>query len=88
MENKKYYLNYFCKEELKEWRSRKELEEYLLLDKRNAIIGWITIKTLKKWKIDINEELKGDIFIVQEGNKHFYFLNTCNNKYFCDYSKL
>ena len=36
-------------EELKEWRSKKELEEYLMEKQRWEIIGYVTYKTLKKW---------------------------------------
>ena len=85
MENKKYFLNYFSKEELKEWRSRKEFEEYISIEKRWEIIGWISHKTLQKWKIDINNRIKDDIYILQEGDKHFYFIITCNNKFAYNY---
>ena len=33
---------------LKEWRSKKELENYLMEKNRDEIIGWVTWKTMKK----------------------------------------
>ena len=60
---------------MKEWRSKKQLEEYLMEKPRNEIIGYVTYKALKKWNEEIdwrgndNEE---DMFILQKGNKYYY----------------
>ena len=63
-------------EELKEWRSKKELEEYLMEKQRWEIIGYVTPKTLKKW--GEVEDWRGwdndeNMYILQKG-KDYYFL--------------
>ena len=61
--------------ELKEWRSRKDLQEYLMEKQRWEIIGYVTPKTLKKWKEEIdwrgwkNEE---NMYILQKGKEYYY----------------
>ena len=60
---------------MKEWRSKKELEEYLMEKQRWEIIGFVTYKTLKKWNEEIdwrgwnNEE---DMYILQKGKKYYF----------------
>ena len=34
-----------------EWRSKKQLDEYIFSQNRNEVIGWVTDKTLKKWEL-------------------------------------
>ena len=70
-----YFKSQIEGKELKEWRSRKELEEYLLKEKRYCVIGYVTHKTLNKW----GEELGGrgwiteeNAYILQEGNEYKY----------------
>ena len=60
---------------MKEWRSKKELEEYLMEKQRWEIIGYVTHKTLKKW----NEEIdwrgwysNENMYVLQKGNGYYY----------------
>ena len=39
---------------MKEWRSKKELENFLLEMERDEIIGYVSYKTLKKWGEEID----------------------------------
>ena len=39
---------------LKEWRSKKELRDFLMEMERDEIIGWVSHKTLKKWDEEID----------------------------------
>ena len=52
---------------MKEWRSKKELENYLMEKERDEIIGWVSHKTLKKWGEEINwrQENEEDMFVYQ-----------------------
>ena len=36
---------------MKEWKSEKELEQFILSENRNEIIGFVNTKTLRKWKV-------------------------------------
>ena len=61
--------------ELKEWRSKKELEEYLMEKQRWEIIGYVTYKTLKKW--GEVEDWRGwendeDMYVLQKGKEYYY----------------
>ena len=60
----------------KEWRSKKELEKFLMEKNRDEIIGWISWKTMKKWGEEKNDE---DMFIYQKGKNYFYL--TFRNKF-------
>ena len=53
---------------LKEWRSKKELENYLMEMDRDEIIGWVSWKTMKKWgeEIDWHQENEEDMFITKK----------------------
>ena len=59
---------------MKEWRSKKELENYLMEKERDEIIGWVSHKTLKKWneEIDWHQENEEDMWVYQKGKKYFY----------------
>ena len=59
---------------MKEWRSKKELEKFLMEMERDEIIGWVSHKTLKKWgeEIDWNQENEEDMWIYQKGKNYFY----------------
>ena len=59
----------------KEWRSKKELENFLMEKNRDEIIGWVSWKTMKKW----GEENDEDMFIYQKGKNYFYL--TFRNKF-------
>ena len=59
----------------KEWRSKKEFEEYLMEKQRWEVIGYVTQKTLKKWGEEVNWggwESDEDMYILQKGKKYFY----------------
>ena len=68
---------------MKEWRSKKELEEFIFLEERDEIIGWVSHKTLKKWgeEIEWHQENEEDMFIYQKGKNYFYL--TFRNKFEC-----
>ena len=59
---------------MKEWKSRKELEIFLLEMERDEIIGWVSHKTLKKWgeEIDWRQPNEEDMFVYQKGKNYFY----------------
>ena len=59
---------------MKEWRSKKELEEFIFERERDEIIGWVSYKTLKKWneEIDWRQPNEEDMFIYQKGKNYFY----------------
>ena len=70
---------------MKEWRSKKELNDFILLEERDEIIGWVSHKTLKKWgeEIDWRQENEEDMWIYQKGKNYFYL--TYRNKFECCY---
>ena len=70
---------------MKEWRSKKELNDFILLEERDEIIGWVSHKTLKKWgeEIDWHQENEEDMWIYQKGKNYFYL--TYRNKFECCY---
>ena len=62
--------------ELKEWRSKREFEQYLMEKNRWEVIGYVTHKTLKKW--GEVEDWRGwrnqeNMYVLQKG-KDYYFL--------------
>ena len=61
----------------KEWRSKKELENFLMEKNRDEIIGWVSWKTMKKW--GWHKENDEDMFIYQKGKNYFYL--TFRNKF-------
>ena len=65
----------------KEWRSKKELENFLIEKNREEIIGWVSWKTMKKWGEEIyrHQENDEDMFIYQKGKNYFYL--TFRNKF-------
>ena len=71
--------------ELYEWKSRKELENFLLEKKRYCeVIGWVTYKTLSKWKESFDWRgwhVDENMYILQEGNKYFYLVFRKVNQY-------
>ena len=70
---------------LKEWRSKKELENYLMEMERDEIISWISSKTMKKWgeEIDWRQPNEEDMFVYQKRKNYFYltFRNNFKNYY-------
>ena len=65
----------------KEWRSKKELEKFLMEKNRDKIIEWVSWKTMKKWGEEIywHKENDEDMFIYQKGKNYFYL--TFRNKF-------
>ena len=62
-------------QELKEWRSKKELEEYVMEKQRWEIIGYVTYKTLKKWNEEIDWrgwESDENMYVLQKGKKYYF----------------
>ena len=62
-------------QELKEWRSKKELEEYLMEKQRWESIGYVTHKTLKKWG-EVEDwrgwESDENMYVLQKGKKYYF----------------
>ena len=73
--------------ELKEWRSRRDFEQYLTEKDRWEVIGYVTYKTLKKWGEEKdwrgwrNEE---NMYVLQKG-KYYYFLTFRKGHGFLQY---
>ena len=61
---------------MKEWRSKKELDDFILEEKKFCEIGFVTQKTLKKWGINIEKEWEADdyFYIVQKGNNYSFYI--------------
>ena len=71
----KELIDYVNSKEWKEWRSRKEFDEYLLKELRWDIIGYVTHKTLDKWDrtIDFRGLInKENMYILQLGYKYYF----------------
>ena len=51
-----------------EWRSKKQLDDFIKSQNRNEIIGWVSDKTLQKWEINLNYKTKTTKYILQKGN--------------------
>ena len=66
---------------MKEWKSEKELEQFILSENRNEIIGFVNTKTLRKWKVLTDPkdyDWLENMYILQKGNKYFYIrCNVC-----------
>ena len=74
-----YFLNQTKEKDLREWKSKKELDKYLLEENRNwKVIGYITKKTLIKWKDEkyVNNRglrpLDDKLYLVQKGYIYLY----------------
>ena len=69
---------------MKEWRSKKELDEYILKENRHDVIGYVTWKTLKKWGYQGLEKewITFDTFyIIQNGNSISYHVKFNSERY-------
>ena len=69
---------------MKEWKSKKELEEYILKNKRYEFIGLVKTKTLRKWKVLTDPkdyDWLENMYILQEGNKYFYTMRMSTIKH-------
>ena len=62
--------------ELKEWRSRRDFEQYVMEKDRWEVIGYVTHKTLKKWGevVDWRGWRYGENMYVLQKGKDYYFL--------------
>ena len=61
---------------MKEWKSKKELDDFILERNRYEEIGYCTLKTLKKWGINLEKEWEIDdyFYIVQKGNSISFYV--------------
>ena len=61
---------------MKEWRSKKELDDFILEKYRYEEIGYVTLKTLKKWGYPLEKEWEIDdnFYIVQKGNSISFYV--------------
>ena len=69
---------------MKEWKSKKELDDYILKENRYGEIGSITLKTLKKWRVPLEKEWEtfNTFYIIQNGNSisfHIRYAKRYNN---------
>ena len=62
--------------ELKEWRSKRDFEQYVMEKDRWEVIGYVTHKTLKKWGevVDWRGWRYGENMYVLQKGKNYYFL--------------
>ena len=71
--------------DLKEWKSRKELEKYLIERKRyGTVIGFVKFKTLEKWKENLDGRgwnKEEDMYILQDGKDYYYLSLRKENKF-------
>ena len=61
--------------ELKEWRSRKDFDEYVMEKERWGIIGYVSHKTLKRWgrMVDWREwRNEESMYVLQVGREYYY----------------
>ena len=61
--------------ELKEWRSKREFEQYLMEKDRWEVVGFVTYKTLKKWgEVEDWREWgnKENMYVLQNGKEYYY----------------
>ena len=69
---------------MKEWKSKKELDDYILEENRYQEIGYVTLKTLKKWGIRLEKEWEIDdnFYIVQKGNSISFYVKWYKKIFF------
>ena len=67
---------------MKEWISKKELDDFILEQNRYEEIGYCRLKTLKKWGINIEKEWEVDdyFYIVQKGNSVSFYCTRVSLK--------
>ena len=61
--------------DLKEWRSRRDFEQYLMEKERWEVVGFVTYKTLKKWgEVEDWREWrnKENMYVLQNGKEYYY----------------
>ena len=61
---------------MKEWKSKKELDNFILEENRYGEIGYCSLKTLKKWGIKLEKEWEIDdnFYIVQKGKSISFYV--------------
>ena len=69
---------------MKEWKSKKELDDFILEENKYQEIGFVTLKTLKKWKYNIEKEWEDDdcFYIVQKGNCIYFYVKRYRENIF------
>ena len=71
---------------MKEWKSKKELDDFILEKYRYKEIGYCTLKTLKKWGISLEKEWEIDdyFYIIQKGNSISFYVRWYTLNYDID----
>ena len=61
---------------MKEWKSKKELDDFIFEQNRYEEIGYCSLKTLKKWGISVEKEWEVEdyFYIVQKGNSVSFYV--------------
>ena len=61
---------------MKEWRSKKELDDFIFEQNRYCEIGYCCLKTLKKWGISVEKEWEVEdyFYIIQKGNSVSFYI--------------
>ena len=71
----KKLLEYVNSKEWKEWKSKKEFDEYLLKENRRDVIGYVKEKTLRKWGETADQRgwrNMEDMYILQWDSRYYY----------------
>ena len=68
---------------MREFKSKKELDDFIAEKNRNEEIGIVTMKTLKKWDIEIDHRwpIEDFFYIKQKGNNFSLFVKRVNPEY-------
>ena len=68
-----------------EWRSKKNLDEFVLsntFDKDICIVGFITPKTIQKWGLELKSVPNDkDVFVAVKNNRICYLYGLSSNLY-------
>ena len=69
---------------MKEWKSKKELDDFILEKNRSEEIGYCYLKTLKKWGFQCEKEweLEDCFYIVQKGNSIYFYVKRYRENIF------
>ena len=69
-----------------EFRSYSQLQNYISQQPRHQFIGFVTNKTLIKWKIPIHIDSKDNKYIFQHGNNFSIYTITQKINFLSKYS--
>ena len=73
-----------------EWRSKKNLDDYVrdnTFDKDISIVGYITPKTIEKWGLDVNGYSETHVYVGVRKNKSLCYLQSVGIPRPIDYSR-